>query len=322
MVIVTGSNGFIGSALVWELNQSGVFDIICIDSINLDQRPEPLKKRTYSKFLLKDQIWNFLSGSSSKNIDWVIHLGACSSTTETNWDFLNENNTVYTNRLFDWCRQNGKNFIYASSAATYGSGENGFNDEFDSERLQPLNLYGQSKVLSDRWIIKQDFAPPHWYGLKFFNVFGPNEYHKENMASVVFKAYHSIMATGQFGLFKSHNPLYRDGEQMRDFIYVKDVTRWILELMYKKPKNGIYNMGFGKARTWKDLIFSVFSSLNKDPQINWLAVPPNIRDQYQYFTEANMTKWLSQKMSPPEWPLEKAVSDYVKNYLNQSDPWL
>jgi ADP-L-glycero-D-manno-heptose 6-epimerase len=210
--------------------------------------------------------------------------------------------------------------IYASSAATYGAGENGFNDTTDSEILKPLNLYGDSKVLFDRWAAKAKSLPTHWYGLKFFNVYGPMEYHKESMASVVYKSFHSIKSTGQVKLFKSHHPDYKDGEQLRDFVYVKDVSRWIVELMEKKPENGIYNMGFGKARTWKDLATSTFRALNLEPKIEWMEIPVDIRNQYQYFTEANMSKWLGQKMSAPFWSLESGIKDYVQNYLNTQNP--
>ena len=317
MIIITGANGFIGSAMVWELNQKGMTDIVCVDTIGLEKH-NLLQKRQFSKFLLKDELWNFLNSSEAKNkVDWIIHMGACSSNTETNAEFLRENNTLYTQRIFEWCREQGKNLIYASSAATYGAGEMGFDDTTDPEKLKALNLYGESKLLFDRWALKQSKTPPHWYGLKFFNVFGPNEYFKEGMASVAFKAYHQILKNHSLGLFKSHHNDYRDGEQMRDFVYVKDVTSWMHELMVKKPQNGIYNMGFGQARTWLDLARSVFSAMKKEIKIDWLEVPANIRSQYQYFTEANMKKWASQGLSAPKWPLEKAVTDYVENHLSK-----
>lgn len=319
MIIVTGANGFIGSAMVWELNQKGFTDIVCVDSASLQTR-NLLKKRTYSRFLDKNEIWSFLaSPEAQQKVTWIIHMGACSSTTETNKDFLWENNTEYTQRLFEWCTQYGKDIIYASSAATYGEGELGFDDTTDPEVLKPLNLYGESKVLFDRWALKQTKTPKHWYGLKFFNVFGPNEFKKEAMASVAFKAFHQIQKTNGLSLFKSHNPDYKDGEQKRDFVYVKDVTRWMLELMEKKPKNGIYNMGFGKARTWLDLARAVFAAMGKPERIEWMDIPANIRNQYQYFTEAKMQKWLAQGLSAPQWPLEKAVADYVKTYLVKED---
>lgn len=315
MIVVTGANGFIGSAFVWELNQQGIKEIVCVDTVGLKER-DLLKKRQYSQFLLKDELWPFLKTEEAKNkITWIIHMGACSSTTETNKDFLWENNTYYTQRIFEWCTEHGKSLIYASSAATYGAGENGFDDRFDSEKLKPLNLYGESKVLFDRWAVHQPKVPPHWYGLKFFNVFGPNEYHKESMTSVAFKAFHQIQKTQQLGLFKSYDSNYKDGEQMRDFIYIKEVTGWMWELIQKRPQSGIYNMGYGKARTWYDLAQSVFKSLNKPTQIQWLEMPENLKNQYQYFTEARMQKWSEAGLSSPKWPLEKAVQDYVSHYL-------
>lgn len=319
MIIVTGANGFIGSVMVWELNQKGLTDIVAVDSVGLSER-NLLRKQKITKFLLKDDLWPFLeTEEAKKKVTWIIHMGACSSTTETNKEFLWENNTYYTQRIFEWCAEHGKSMIYASSAATYGAGELGFDDTTDPEKLRPLNLYGESKVLFDRWAVKQTKTPPNWYGLKFFNVFGPNEYHKGAMSSVAFKAYNQIKDTGALGLFKSADPNYKDGEFMRDFVYVKDVTGWMAELMDKKPKNGVYNMGFGKPRTWLDLAGGVFKAMGKDMKINWLEMPENIRGQYQYFTEAKTDKWLAAGMSPAKWPLEKAVADYIQNYLSKDD---
>ncbi len=322
MIIITGANGFIGSAMIWELNQAGYNDIVAVDAVNLTNR-NLLQKRSYTQFYEAHELWSFLmSDEARKKVTWVIHMGACSTTTETNWDFLYSNNFQYSQRLFEWCSQNQKNLIYASSAATYGAGESGFDDDTDPEKLKPLNLYGESKVLMDRWAIKQKAVPLNWYGLKFFNVFGPNEYEKASMASVAYKAFHQIQKNSELGLFKSYNPQYDDGLQVRDFIYVKDVTRWMKELMEKIPASGIYNMGFGKARSWLDMAKALFSAIDKPIKINWLEIPDNIKDQYQYFTEANMAKWTSAGMSKPHWNLEKAIEDYVKNYLNQRDPWL
>lgn len=308
--------------MVWQLNQTGITDILAVDTVNLTSR-NLLAKRSYSQFFEAHELWSFLmTDEAKKNVSWIIHMGACSSTTETNWDFLYANNFQYSQRLFEWCAQNQKNLIYASSAATYGAGENGFEDTFDTEKLRPLNLYGESKVIMDRWAVKQLAAPSNWYALKFFNVFGPNEYEKGSMASVAYKAYNQIESTSELGLFKSYNPQYDDGKQLRDFVYVKDVVRWMQELMEKKPTSGIYNMGFGKARTWLDMAYPLFNSLNKEVKIKWLEMPENIKNQYQYFTEANMQKWSAAGMSAPKWALEDAIQDYVKNYLSQKDHWL
>lgn len=320
MILITGANGFIGSMLLWELNSKNKKDLIAVDTVGLLERPELLKKRTLSRFLLKDELWSYLGQPEAKKIQWVLHMGACSSTTEKNWDFLKENNLEYSQKIFQWCAKNGVGLIYASSAATYGDGAKGFNDETDPRSLKPLNLYGDSKNLFDIWALEQKEVPPHWFGLKFFNVFGPNEYHKGPMSSVAFKAFHQITQTGRLGLFKSYNPDYGDGQQKRDFIYVKDVTRWIQELMDKKPTNGVYNMGTGVARSWLDLAQATFSALGKPMQIDWLEMPVDLRNQYQYFTEATMRKWATQGLSPSAWPLEKAVEDYVKNYLSKEDP--
>jgi ADP-L-glycero-D-manno-heptose 6-epimerase len=323
MVIVTGANGFIGSAMVWELNQKGVPVLACVDTVPRADRPELLGSRKFDKFLLKDELWDFLKQPSTiEKCTWVIHMGANSSTTETNAEHLWENNTLYTQRIFEWCTEHKKNFIYASSAATYGAGELGYNDTTDHEQLKPLNLYGESKVKFDRWAVRQSMTPPHWYGLKFFNVYGPNEYHKGSMSSVAFKAYHQIQKTGHLELFKSYLPDYRDGEQKRDFVYVKDVTGWMLELTEKKPKSGIYNMGFGQARTWVDLGTAVFKASSKSLNISFIPMPENIRGQYQYFTEANMTTWQKIGMSAPKWSLERGVTDYIQNYLCKPNPHL
>lgn len=321
MILVTGANGFIGSAMVWDLNNQGRTDVVAVDSVPRAER-DLLKKRKFQSFLLKDDLWSYLGTAEAQKIQWVLHIGACSSTTETNWDFLKENNLEYSQRIFEWCAHHGKSLIYASSGATYGDGSNGFSDKTPPGKLRALNLYGESKLLMDRWALTQEQTPPNWYGVRYFNVFGPNEYLKGSMASVAFKAFHQIRETGELGLFKSANPAYRDGEQLRDFVYVKDVTRWMRELMENKPASGIYNMGFGRARTWLDLARATFEAMGKEMRINWLEMPDNLKSQYQYFTEADMSKWKEAGMSEAQWPLELAVRDYVREHLNSEDPWL
>ncbi len=317
MIIVTGANGFIGSALVWELNQAGREDIICVDSVSLAERPGPLKKRRYLSFLLKDEIWKFLESPEARTkVETVFHMGACSSTTETNVAFLTENNVEYTRRLWEWCTANQKTFIYASSAAVYGDGSKGFEDSLPSKIFEPLNPYGESKAAFDRWVEEQTLTPPVWFGLRFFNVFGPNEYHKGFMCSVPFKAFVQIQEKSSLTLFRSHNPNYEDGKQMRDFVYVKDVTRWMLELMNRNGlRSGIYNMGYGQARTWLDLATAAFKALGKPMNIEWTDIPEAMRPRYQYFTEAKMDRLLALGLSKPQWPLERAIDDYLANYL-------
>jgi len=308
---------------MWELNQAGIPVLAAVDSVSPSTRPELLLDKKYQHFLLKDDLWDFLNlPETIHKTTWVIHMGANSSTTETNAEHLWENNTFYTQRIFEWCAQHKKNLIYASSAATYGAGELGYDDFLDSEQLRPLNLYGESKVKFDRWAVRQHQTPPHWYGLKFFNVYGPNEYHKNAMSSLVYKSFHQIQDTGKIGLFKSYLPAYGDGEQMRDFVYVKDVTRWMKELMEKHPANGIYNMGYGTARTWNSLAQAVFSSLKKPANIQYIDMPDNIKNQYQYYTQANMQTWKNIGMSEPRWSLEKGVQDYIENYLSRENPIL
>ncbi len=282
MIIVTGANGFIGSAFIWELNRSGEKNIIAVDSIDLKERSTLLKDKQIKKFLLKDEIWHLLNSPEADQIRFIIHMGACSSTTELNTAFLKENNTDYTKRLWEWCTLKGVPLIFASSGAIYGDGQKGFSDQTDPNEFTALNPYGESKLAVDRWVLTQKKSPPRWYALRFFNVYGPNEYHKGEMSSVVFKAVGQIRDTSELKLFKSHSPKYQDGKQMRDFVYVKDITRWMLEMMTKDIPSGIYNMGNGVARTWLDLADATFKSMDAAMKIKWIVVPESLHTRYQY----------------------------------------
>ena len=267
MIVVTGATGFIGSAIVWQLNSMGYKDILVCDTIRPDARPGILKDREFTKFLTKDELLTELQTEDAQKIQWIIHMGACSSTTEMNVEFLKENNTEYTKTLFEWCRDNDAKFIYASSGAVYGDGQQGFDDQVDPNILRPLDPYGDSKLNFDQWVVQQKDFPKLWMGLRFFNVYGPNEYFKKDMSSVVFKAFRQIGVNSQLKLFRSHNTDYQDGEQLRDFVYVKDIVRWIGEILEGKGYSGIYNMGFGKARTWNALASAVFTNMKKEKKI-------------------------------------------------------
>jgi len=315
MIVITGSAGFIGSCVVSRFNAEGLNNLILVDDFSKEDKLENYTKKSYYQKIERKNFPDWFD-KNHNTVEQVIHIGARTDTTEFNVAIFDELNLNYTKTIWKLCAEYQLPLIYASSAATYGLGENGYDD--DESRiplLKPLNPYGDSKNDFDKWAINQKQSPPNWYGLKFFNVYGPNEYHKGRMASVIFHAYHQIKNSGRVKLFRSHRPDYTDGGQLRDFVYVKDVVEVIWYLYSKKPQNGIYNLGSGKARTFLDLANATFKAMGKTPEIDFIDTPADIRDKYQYFTEANMKKLVSTGYNHPFTSLEDGVNDYVKHYL-------
>jgi len=323
MIIVTGGAGFIGSAFVWKINQEGRDDIVIVDQLGTDDKWKNLINRRFIDYIHKDDFLEMVDTDMVPfKVDALIHMGACSSTTERDADYLWHNNYVYTKLLAEWALNHHVRFIYASSAATYGDGTQGFSDDHKLIKdLKPINMYGYSKQIFDLWVLKNSLEKKI-AGIKFFNVFGPNEYHKGDMSSVIFKAFHQIKETGRVKLFKSYKKDYKDGGQMRDFVYVKDCVNAMWWLLKNQKANGIFNLGTGEARTWNDLIRAVFTAMKKKTNIEYIAMPEALRNQYQYFTEAEMIK-LKKAGCPVRFAtLEDSVRDYVVNYLQKSDPHL
>ena len=315
-LVVTGAAGFIGSCLVGFLNEKGYNNLILVDDFSrLDKTPN-LENRKFSSKQERESFFEWLAVNKPA-VDFVFHIGARTDTTEFDYAVHQHLNVDYSQKIWLYCTENNIPLIYASSAATYGSGDFGYSDDHDLPfKLQPLNPYGVSKNEFDKWALLQKSSPPFWAGLKFFNVYGPNEYHKGRMASVIWHSFNQVKKDGLVKLFKSHRPDFKDGQQLRDFVYVKDVLNVCYWLMENKPASGLYNLGTGKARAFEDLVKATFSGLDKPAQINFIDMPEDIRDKYQYFTEANMQKLRQAGYRQPFHSLEEGVDDYVRNYLS------
>lgn len=314
-VVVTGGAGFIGSCLVRMLNDKGIEDILIVDNIAGTEKWKNLVNKKYREYIHKDVFLERLG--SYKGITHILHMGACSSTTEKNFDYLYQNNFEYTRALWKYCTEHQISFIYASSAATYGDGSQGFSDQCDISILRPLNGYGYSKHFFDLWAKEQPDTPKQYVGLKFFNVYGPNEYCKGTMASVIFHGYRQVKESGKIRLFKSYRPDYADGGQLRDFVYVKDICRVIEFLMERPGISGVFNVGTGRAESFEKLGKSVLKALGRQEEIEYIEMPENLRKKYQYYTQADMKKLRSVGYSADFHSLEEGTADYVQNYLER-----
>ncbi|MDX9715390.1 MAG: ADP-glyceromanno-heptose 6-epimerase [Dissulfurispiraceae bacterium] len=323
MIVITGGAGFIGSAVIWELNQRGIDDIMIVDHLGSGEKWENLVSLKFRDYIEKDRFAEIIMnkgcsnifGQKDNKIETILHLGACSSTTETDASFLITNNFEYTKNLALYALSRDIRFIYASSAATYGDGSNGFSDKEENiDSLRPMNIYGYSKHLFDQWALHNSWLQKI-AGLKYFNIYGPNEYHKEDMRSVVLKAYEQIVSTGRIKLFRSHNSNFADGEQLRDFLYVKDAATITIHFVFNKNLNGIFNVGSGEARTWNSIAEAIFKALGKSVDIEYIDMPESIREKYQYYTCADITKLRQSGYKESITSLEKSVEDYIKKYL-------
>ncbi len=318
MIIVTGGAGFIGSCVVRTLNDAGIEDIVIVDNIGDSNKWLNIRNKKYLEYIHKFDFFKKLPDFERGGVEAIIHMGAQSSTTEKNFDYLWKNNFEYTKTLWNYCADKRIPFIYASSAATYGDGREGFDDRKDIDCLQPLNGYGYSKQLFDLWVKHQaEIFPPQYAGLKFFNVYGPNEYFKGSMASMIFHGYKQIKESGTIRLFKSYNPDYKDGAQLRDFIYVKDICDVIYWLLQNQQVSGVFNVGTGCARCFSDLAEAVFRSMGVEPDIKFIDMPESLKEKYQYFTEAKINKLRDDGYNKPFTDLEDGVTDYVHNYLEK-----
>lgn len=321
MILLTGAAGFIGSYLLGYLNRNGYANIILVDDFSKTGKNPNYERKEFAGKIERDDLFNWLA-TTRPSIDFVFHIGARTDTTEFDYSIHERLNVEYSKKIWQFCAANRVPLVYASSAATYGGGELGYKDDHElTEQLNPLNPYGRSKNEFDKWALQQaqsghpDAAPPFWAGLKFFNVYGPNEYHKGRMASVIFHSFKQIQSTGMVKLFRSHKPGFRDGEQLRDFIYVGDVAAVCFWLMNHPVTPGLYNLGTGRARTFNDLVSAIFSSLDLKPHIEYIDTPPDIRDRYQYFTEADMNKLKAAGYPGSFYTLEEGIGQYVKNFL-------
>jgi len=315
LIAVTGAAGFIGSCMVGYLNELGFNNLVIIDEFTRQDKFSNLDDKNFSNKIERDVFFDWLE-KENPPISFFIHLGARTDTTEFDYSIHEKLNVRYSQSVWDYCTSKNIPLVYASSAATYGSGKHGYKDDHKlTEELEPLNPYGISKNEFDKWALKQSTTPPRWYGLKFFNVYGPNEYHKGRMASVIFHSFHQVKKNGFVNLFRSHRPDFEDGQQLRDFIYVKDVVKvcaWFIEI---EAPSGLYNLGTGKARSFYDLASSTFAGLDLEKDIRFIDMPVDIRDKYQYFTEADMNKLASAGYTDHFHSLEEGVDDYVRNYL-------
>ena len=317
MIIVTGGAGFIGSCIVRTLNDAGIEDIIIVDNISSTDKWLNMRNKKYIKYVHKSKFLEELP--SYEHVEAIIHMGAQSSTTERDFDYLWNNNFEYTKALWNYCAEKQISFIYASSAATYGDGSQGFDDTKDIDFLRPLNGYGYSKQLFDLWVKHQAKTFPSQYvGLKFFNVYGPNEYFKGSMASMIFHGYKQIQETGKIKLFKSCNPNYKDGEQLRDFVYVKDICKVIFWLLQNKNVSGLFNVGTGHAQSFRQLAEATFHALNMKPNIEYIDMPEHLKAKYQYYTKAEMQKLIKVGYDGKFFDLENGVKDYVVKYLHNN----
>jgi len=318
LIIVTGAAGFIGSVLTRYLNHLGHTNLVLVDDFSREDKLRNWEDKTYAQSIERAVFLQWLKDAEPP-VRLIFHMGARTDTTEFDYSVHEKWNVRYSKDIWHYCTVNKIPLIYASSAATYGSGELGYKDDHSlCKQLKPLNPYGVSKNEFDKWALAQSDAPPHWYGLKFFNVYGPNEYHKGRMASVIFHAFNQIRDQGFVKLFRSHRPDVEDGQQLRDFVYVKDLVNVCIWLMEQLPASGLYNLGTGKARSFVDLVRSTFSALDKDPDIRFIDMPEDIRDTYQYFTEADMQKLKAAGYTKAFTTLEEGVNDYVGNYLKEN----